>query len=232
MVSVQKGEYEKFKDKMEKEVTAMAAKITELENKNLSLIREKGELTIRVNNLENKLNDLETKLAATTTEITNISSNISNQTPNRLFSNLFESSKCNEIEAKIIHAVRREQLEDSKKDKNVLIFGTKFNDKDNEDEALVHEVFRSIGVANNKIKSIRRFSNKNSQVSTPILIEMNDISCRLDVLRNAKKLRDTEQLKEIFIGPDQTQAEREFTKSLIAKRNDLNSKLAENSSFR
>jgi len=54
----------------------------------------------------------------------------------------------------------------------------------------------------------RRLKSRDSSKPAPILVELADLSTRNPVLLAAKKLRDSENFKLVYISPDLTEAER------------------------
>ncbi|CAF1077608.1 unnamed protein product, partial [Brachionus calyciflorus] len=107
----------------------------------------------------------------------------------RLFSNLFDTNRQDNFELNLLNVVKNNCEEEKRKEKNILIFSTKFNNKKEEDDRLVNDTFREID-------------------TSPILVELNTKSDKKEVLKNAKKLRASTQFNNVYVGPDQTLAER------------------------
>ena len=64
------------------------------------------------------------------------------------------------------------------------------------------------------------------------MVELNTKADKIEVLKSAKKLRVSTHFNNVYVGPDQTLAERVFTKGLIKQRNEENNKLVEGCGFR
>ncbi|CAF1105565.1 unnamed protein product, partial [Brachionus calyciflorus] len=80
---------------------------------------------------------------------------------------------------------------------------------------LVNDIFREIGVRRRKIESIKRFKKTAESETSPILVELKTRGDKLEVLKNAKNLKNSSQFEKVFIGLDQTLAEITYTKGLI-----------------
>jgi hypothetical protein len=59
----------------------------------------------------------------------------------------------------------------------------------------------------------------------PIIVELSDVSERNPLLTAAKKLRNLDNFKGVFISPDLTEAERYLNYQLRMKRNELNNNI-------
>lgn len=138
----------------------------------------------------------------------------------------------------VANATISEIKEREKRRKNVIIHGvpesTKevLTDKRAEDEQKIKEILEVIGKNEVKPAYSRRLRSKDSSKPGPILVELNESATRNPLLLAAKKLRETTNYKSVYISPDLTEAERKLDYELRKERNDLNSKLEENSPFR
>lgn len=203
MVNVQSGTFETYVKNQNAIIEKLTKKINDLETQNNELVTENLSLASRIKTLEER--------------------ETSNVTKPKLFSDFFKSKKPDEDEANILNAIRVERNEEFRKEKNVVVFGTKYNTNIDEDKKLIEEISSAIGFEKTKIKYIRRFKRPNDQTeSTPILVELTSRDDKINILRCARTLKDIENYKKVFIAPDQTFAERELNKSLISKRNQLN----------
>ena len=88
----------------------------------------------------------------------------------------------------------------------------------------VEEIFCKINVLPSIVK-FRRFKPSNEIVTGLVLLELASKEERNEVLRAAKRLKEEINLERVFINPDLTLAERELSKELHQKRNELNEKL-------
>ncbi|RNA33723.1 RNA-directed DNA polymerase from mobile element jockey-like, partial [Brachionus plicatilis] len=175
-----------------------------------------------IDGLEKRISDLEEKCKLLETENKKLKGSKEQNKP-MLFSDLLKKNKMDNVEKNIINAIRLERCEEEKKSKNVLIFGTEFTEDSKVNVDLVKEMVESVGCDSKKVKFVRRFKRKDDNVkSTPILVELEDKDSRLELLKSAKYLKQNEKFEKVYINPDQTFAERELSKNLIAKRNELN----------
>ena len=78
---------------------------------------------------------------------------------------------------------------------------------------------------------MRRLKSKDTNKPGPIIIELSDVCFRNPLLLAAKRLREKEAYKSIYISPDLTEAQRSLDYDLRKKRNEANSTLAEDSPF-
>lgn len=119
-----------------------------------------------------------------------------------------------------INAFANEAKERSEREKNIVIFGVETTndsnaDKLKEDEEKVSAIFEKIGTGDlqrNKVKRLR-----SQKGPGPLIIELNSIQDRNEVLKNAKKLRNDATSSGIYISPDMTLAERVIQKDLKRK---------------
>ena len=146
-----------------------------------------------------------------------------------LFSEIL--SKPTKHEINIIAKFEREQKEIMTKEKNIIVFGVKNNKNDeparakSADEESVREIFKELDVDGEKIKHIRRINNKNEAKSSPIIVELKESKERWKILKNAKKLRDSEKFSSVFLAADLTVTQRAVQKELLAERNKRNEQL-------
>jgi hypothetical protein len=138
----------------------------------------------------------------------------------------------------VTNAAINELNEREKRKKNVIIYGvpesTKvvLTEKKAEDEQKIKEIFTFIGNSDVKPAYSRRLRSKDETRPGPILVELTDASLRNPVLLAAKKLRTSEEHKQIYISPDLTEAERQLDYKLRQERNKLNASLTPDSPFR
>ena len=74
---------------------------------------------------------------------------------------------------------------------------------------------------------IKRFKVKDSSKGAPVLLEFEDDKVRDLVLKNNKKLRNSEKYSNVYINTDQTPSELEANKKLRAERKKRNDGLTE-----
>ena len=122
--------------------------------------------------------------------------------------------------------------------KNVIIYGIPeskkefLTDKKADDREKFKEILNVIGTSNFSPVYVRRLKSKDITKPSPIINELSDVSFRNPLLLAAKRLREKEGYKSIYISPDLTEAQRSLDYDLRKKRNEANSTLAEDSPFR
>ena len=79
---------------------------------------------------------------------------------------------------------------------------------------------------------LRRLKSKDTNKPRSIIIKLSNVSFRNPLLLAAKRLREKEGYKSIYISPDLTEAQRSLGYDLRNERNEPNSKLAEDFPFR
>ncbi len=84
-----------------------------------------------------------------------------------------------------------------------------------EDEQKLESILTAIGKSEVKPAYLKRLKSKDSSKPAPIFVELADVSIRNPVLLAAKKLRDLEDFKLIYISPDLIEAERQDSPGLI-----------------
>lgn len=135
-----------------------------------------------------------------------------------------------ESTAKIIQMVKQEQNESIKKENRVIVFGLSISnskekeefDKHNED--LIAKLCEDLKIKKETIKSLFRLKQKNETdtQSTPFIIEFRNNEEKMNILKQAKLLRNIEGYNGVYINNDLTKNERELLKQLIMERNRRN----------
>ena len=146
--------------------------------------------------------------------------------------------------AVILNQVNMEQNERTKRENNLVISGLEIEDCQDENlrklEAekkivkVLEKVDSSITDASILVKtSIIKKRNESSKQL--ILITFKDKSVRDNILKNSKRLSETEYKNTVFVNADLTRAEREIERDLRKKQKEENSKLTKqftNSKFK
>jgi hypothetical protein len=101
-----------------------------------------------------------------------------------------------------------------------------------EDEEKIKEILSAVGKSDIVPAYSRRLKSKDTSKPGPILVELKDDATRNPLLLAAKKLREKENFKTVYISPDLTETERALDFELRKQRNEANSKLEASSSFR
>ena len=172
MTNLQVCEFQKFKNELDTYLKQLSDRINALETVNNTLVQENTEL-------KRKVEDLETKLG--------VVEEVNKTVPQtRLFSSLFEKKRQDNFELNLLNVVKTNCEEEKIKGKNILIFGTKFNENKEEDDRLVNDIFREIGVRRGKIQFVKRFKKKDESETSPILVELKTRTDKIEVFKNEK----------------------------------------------
>ena len=136
----------------------------------------------------------------------------------------------------ILNAVAKEKNEQRKRERNLIIFGTKSSKTElaeiiEENKKIVNDILSEIGKSEVVPVYVKRLRAKNGENSGPIIVEFKEIYDRNSVLKSAKVLRTIEGYKKIYINPDLTESERIMDHELRTERNKLNGNLDQNSPF-
>jgi hypothetical protein len=215
-------------------------RIKSLEDSNKSLANDNKQL---INDNKQLINDNEIKtkmideLQERLTKIDNqlINSSSSNTIPfsfARIVAGETKDENVKDAEAFVAVAMARVNKEKSLKENNIIVSGIQVSQKANKDEKIeddkekVGQVLDILSVSSSDMKSFYRLRRKNDQGN---LVEVNQIKVVLKspeardrAFKNSKSLKDSE-FNHVFINQDLTYGERTILKSLIAKRNKLNS---------
>ncbi len=136
------------------------------------------------------------------------------------------------------NATISEMNERNRRKKNVIIYGVPESkkeilaDKKAEDEAKINEILSTIGKSDIKPAYSRRLRSKDQSKPGPILVELKEEANRNPLLLAAKKLRDSNIFKSVYLSPDLTETERALDYELRKQRNEANNGLSQDSPFR
>lgn len=177
-----------------------------------------------INRLKEENNLLKEKVASL--ESMN-SSSVATTKP--LFSDLFNGSTKKNLEnteINVLNAISVEQGEIKRKEKNIIIYGLNTNDANSKSD--VEKVFDEIKVDKALINKVVKFKRNNDTNKTaPILVELTNKDVRIEIVKAAKKLKESTSFRNVFINFDLTIAQQALTKQLINERNKLNRELKE-----
>jgi hypothetical protein len=208
-----------------------------------------GKISSYVLSLSERVNQLESREASNANEIKNLkaelekannsgkSANISNEWV-QIVTKGSKNAKKPSDQLVVTNATINELNEREKRKKNIIIYGIPESDKvvltekRTEDEQKIGEILTFIGKSDVKPVYSRRLRSKDESKPGPILVELNDTSLRNPLLLAAKKLRTSDDHKQIYISPDLTEAERQLDYKLRQERNKMNATLAPDSPFR
>ena len=138
--------------------------------------------------------------------------------------------KLPDLQKEIINSAAADILERERRKQNVLITGVSLStaqsevERQNEDKQKLQTLFDSIGIKINNLFTFRRFNPEKvrNRAAPPILVKLPEGHTRENVLGAAKKLRDIDGYKSIYINPDLTESERSLDWSLRQERKRLN----------
>jgi hypothetical protein len=122
--------------------------------------------------------------------------------------------------------------------KNVIIYGVPESNKEiaterrAEDEVKLKEILAAIGKDEVTQAYSRRLKSKDTTRPGPILVELKEEANRNPLLLAAKKLREIETFKLVYISPDLTETERALYYELRKQRNEADRSLPTDSPFR
>ena len=188
---------------------------SEIKQKDVSI----NELKIENSDLKKKVESLEAKKDTST---------IINDT---VWSGLLKSQKQTINEKRFLGLVNQENNAKSRIENNILLTGIKEDPSNLEaDNTIVEKVLNALQIDSNTVKRKKRIKRRdpNDKDGKPlkpfelIVVEFIDNSTRTKALLNSKKLKECDELKQIYINRDKTEAERQFDKEQRAERNKLN----------
>ncbi|CAF1036321.1 unnamed protein product, partial [Brachionus calyciflorus] len=134
-------------------------------------------------------------------------------------------------EINVVNSIMVEQRERESKNKNVIIYGVELSkeekgeDRKQFDINQIGELLDVLKIKKGVVKRIIRFKNKVNDESRvpPILVELNSVKDRNEVLAAAKGLhKQNAKYKRIYLNADLTEAERVFEKQLREEKSRLN----------
>ena len=132
----------------------------------------------------------------------------------------------------ISNIASKESNELARKEKNLIICGLKEQgtniapeDRADAEKASVVQLLTSIGINDENNPKVTRFKSNNNDKPGQILVECSTREIKFEILKAAKKLKDSSHTKGIYINPDLTPAQIASDKKLRKERKELNDKL-------
>ena len=142
---------------------------------------------------------------------------------------LKDETTAKELHSNIVKKMSIHLQEKSRVENNIVISGIKDTEDDNDDKSKVNDIMKVIGIDKDLIKKVRRKRRKASDKDKPklemIIVEFNDHVIQQTAIRNARKLKDNNDLKNIYLNPDKTLEEQKIDRDLRADRDKLNKAL-------
>ncbi len=116
--------------------------------------------------------------------------------------------KQSEQQQVLIASVKKDLRDAERIENNIIISGAGAGNSDDQDTAKVNEVLRVLNLdRDTHVKSQRRIkTNRMTRLNKPIdmiVVEFKNETAKNTALRGAKTLRDTTELNQIYINPDQ-----------------------------
>jgi hypothetical protein len=126
----------------------------------------------------------------------------------------------------------RQELDESKRIENKFVIsniepsqGSEIEIKDKDDQ-LVREILSVLQVnEDTTLKSFRLKSGTERKMTKMIIVELKSKELVNLALANARKLRDTEKFKDIYVNPDKTSVQRAIEKRQRERRDELNANM-------
>jgi hypothetical protein len=143
--------------------------------------------------------------------------------------------KKTQMQVDIINTAAKETQERHRREKNVVIFGLKISTKVTteerkiDDETELNNVLDAIGFEKAKAIKTYRLKSRDPTRPAPLVVELNTTSDRNILLKAAMTNRSN--IKDIYINPDLTEAERNLSFQLRAERKALTAKLEPTAPF-
>ena len=235
----------KIINRLDNEILILKSTNKDLVQKNLSMSDYQTRLNINMSNLQKEnraLNDKLTSLIGSNTKIAHevdLLKDKSNdvlmndqviETPNRLFSDLFERNK-NKVSKPlqdIIKVVTDHEDNKRKREKNLLIFGLKV-DKNEKHFVTVKKLLYDIGIDEKCVNDAFYLNATNDHA--PIKLVTSDSYSKNLILKASRHLKqiNIQNNTKISICQDLSMIDRQIHKDLILNRNELNGKLQTNS---
>lgn len=162
-------------------------------------------------------------------ETNSLSSSTATNKP--LFSDLFNGTTKKNLEnteINVLNAISVEQSEIKRKEKNIIIYGLNSNEVNSNVKADVEKVFDAIQLDKTLISKVIKFKRQGDvNKPAPILVELQNKDSRIEIIKAAKKLKNSASFGSVFINFDLTIAQQALSKQLINERNKLNKDLKE-----
>ena len=136
----------------------------------------------------------------------------------------------------VVNAAINESRDRERRKKNVVVFGLAESaklvgiEKALEDKTKVEKIINETG-ASAVVTFVKRLRSVGSKPG-PVLVGLSEAADRNPLLLKAKKLREKDEFKNVYICPDLTEAERMEDRSLRQKRDEMNKSRKENEPFR
>lgn len=239
MVNIQQGEFVAYKDSQEKVVKSLQELVNKLSKRVESLENLATTKDSLIQGLEERVKTLENEKQNLNLELNNKVKSAAEEAIKALpkpttmadIVKLGVGADKSDFEIALVQAHNNELREKKKKERNILIFGLVPKDNVDQDKQCAHDLTKAIGIDDKSIINCIRLKTKSTDKPPPMLVELESSLIKETALTNARKLRDRDEYKDVFIGPDLTLAERTARKRLSDKCKELNGELGDDSTF-
>ena len=169
-----------------------------------------------VERLTQRVAELEAKNAAQAEKIASVEKEQKNApAADALWSTITKrSGKKSPEQLKVINVMADESKERYKKEKNVIIFGLKesakesITDKKTDDALEINKILEVLSLKNEKVEGNFRLKVRDTTKPKPLVLVLKDRETSNKFLQAARKLKNSEVHKSVFLGPDLTEAQR------------------------
>ena len=141
-------------------------------------------------------------------------------------------------DVRIVHALRVNDLETTKRENNILLMGVAVPqesvvDKTAADNVTVNNILKTLKIETKQVKSIYRFNTKNDKHPPIIKVTLDSKLAAQSAVRSGKLLKNynTENSTNVYVNPDLTPLQRQGEMALITERNNLNKALSPDSDY-
>lgn len=148
------------------------------------------------------------------------------------YADVVSPKKTTEFEAVMLTRVQKEQREREKIENNIIVSGLNEGDDVNAEQSTVEELLTALGVDKEKVARRTRLKKRSgggegSSAARPslLLVEFKDSATRSTAIKNARRLKDSERFKRVYVNIDKTAAQRAVDAKLRQERNKRNMEL-------
>jgi len=148
-----------------------------------------------------------------------------------LWSNVV-SRKKSEVRLNMLNVVSDENKERSKKEKNIIVFGLREStkgtiaEKKEDDAKEINQILEVLALQDVEVDGVFRLNARDKEKPKPLVMVLKNKETRNRFLQAAKKLKNSNDHKTVFLSPDLTESQRLKYKELVKIRDSKNEKLS------
>ena len=200
----------------------LAEEVRNLKSENQALKTENSSYQKRIISLQNQLiekqeEQLNSVKSTVETELKTYSAAVKSTVQSQMmsYSKALTKSCSTALAPKKLHAAVQKVAQKEERSKNVMIYGLK--EKSDDDHELVSRVESVLSEVGEKpvIKDCCRIGLKKENSVRPVRFSLNSSAHVIQVLKNARKLRNVDGYGSIYICPDRSPEERKAYKKLV-----------------